>query len=362
MFSSVISKLKSNVMKKVSFLVFTLLIATLITHAQTIYVANSNPGAASGVNVFTGAAALQEAVTAAAEGDIVYIIPSVVIYGDITIVKGITLFGVGIRPDKDVGLKSETSVILIEASNVRISGLISSTIWIGIGSNNVTLSNITIENSRVSAVMHTSDLTVPVANVLIRNNIIDGSFTPFEFYLSSNISIANNVIYTSAPAQTKIRGNKINFYNNLFTYSVGGISFADIDNCIFKHNIFYGTTVDLFSASTGNVWDDNLSFGATNNIFSVGLYSNTSNSPNLENVDPMFVNMPINSTWSDAHDFTLTAGSPAINVNGTDIGPSGGATPFDYEGNMLPLIQQVSIPAVISVGSDLPVTIKAKGN
>ena len=232
----------------------------------------------------------------------------------------------------------------------------------GINSNNLILANITIENSRVRAIQHTNDLTVPVSNVLIRNNIIEGGFSPFEFYLSSNITITNNVIYTTSPAQVSIIGNEINFQNNLFIYSGSGKTFSNIDNCIFKHNIFYGTAVDLTSFSTGNVWDDNLSFGSANNIFTIDLYGNSSNSPNLENIDPLFVNMPINQLWSDDYDFTLQAGSPAINVNGTDIGPSGGATPFDYEGNLLPLIQHVSVPAVIPVGSDLPVTIKAKGN
>ena len=54
--------------------------------------------------------------------------------------------------------------------------------------------------------------------------------------------------------------------------------------------------------------------------------------------------------------------TPAINVNGEDIGPSGGAVPFNAEGNILPLIQSITVPPVIQVGSDLPVTIKAKGN
>ena len=62
------------------------------------------------------------------------------------------------------------------------------------------------------------------------------------------------------------------------------------------------------------------------------------------------------------YDFTLSATSPALNVNGEDIGPGGGFTPFDVEGNLLPLIQTINIPSTIPVGSDLPVTIKAKGN
>jgi hypothetical protein len=71
--------------------------------------------------------------------------------------------------------------------------------------------------------------------------------------------------------------------------------------------------------------------------------------------------------WNDSYDLTLQPGSPALstdplNLSTEDIGPSGGPTPFDAEGNLLPLIQSITVPSVITVGTDLPVKIKAKGN
>lgn len=154
----------------------------------------------------------------------------------------------------------------------------------------------------------------------------------------------------------------LNISNNLFVGDDTGTAIFYARDCLFDHNIFYGTKLTIISTSTGNVWDDNLSYGSSDDVFPIGLYSNTSNSPNIESEDPLFVNMPMSAFWSDAYDFTLQTGSPALDKNGTDIGPSGGATPFDYEGNLLPLIQSVSIPATVPLGSDLPVTIKAKGN
>ena len=42
--------------------------------AQTLYVANNNPGAASGINVFIGTAAIADAMAAASNGDIIYVV------------------------------------------------------------------------------------------------------------------------------------------------------------------------------------------------------------------------------------------------------------------------------------------------
>jgi len=348
-------------MKKIIFLVGGLLITALITQAQTIYVANNNPGAATGVNVFTGATALQDAIDAATDGDIVYVVPSLLRYEDANIIKELTVFGIGLRPDKNLAAKSDVRWINIDASNVRISGLISIGISLGNNSADTTFSNIIIENSRISYVWQKDALYLQLDRVLIRNNVIMGGGNTIKFGTISNVTITNNVIYCIGTGT--LRGQMLNISNNLFV--ADGTSDFAIEyaiDCLFEHNIFYGVDLTISSYSTGNVWNDNLSFGSSNDVFPIGLYSNTSNSPNIESEDPLFVNMPLTSTWSDAYDFTLQAGSLAIDVNGTDIGPTGGPIPFDNEGNLLPLIEAVSIPAVIPVGSDLPVKIKAKGD
>ena len=60
--------------------------------AQTIRIANNNPDATPGVNVYTGSDALQDAIDAAASGDIIYITPSLTSYGSVQMVdKGLTI-------------------------------------------------------------------------------------------------------------------------------------------------------------------------------------------------------------------------------------------------------------------------------
>ena len=67
-------------------------------------------------------------------------------------------------------------------------------------------------------------------------------------------------------------------------------------------------------------------------------------SGNIEGMDPMLTNVPeTTSGWNFSYDITPLAGSPVLNAgtDGTDIGPTGGANPFDPEGTFLPFIEQL---------------------
>lgn len=359
-------------MKKILLISFALLIVTCISQAQTIRVANNNPGAATGINVFVGATALQDAITASTAGDIIYVVPSAINYGDATITFALTIFGVGIRPDSQSTSKSVLGSIIIDASNVRVSGIVS-TIELRIGQNSAsgtTYSNILIENSRVRTVEMTGG-TADLSNLLIRNNVFQGSTGGgghIDLKITSNSVITNNLFITNFTngADMIVACCGALFEYNIFADNGNDPPYDDVKNCNFFNNIFYGVSVAIPSASTNNVWNYNMSFGGTSTVFNTTTNGNTGTG-NIENVNPLFVNMPLTNTWTNSLDFTLTASSPALstdagNGSGEDIGPSGGATPFNFEGNLLPLIQSVSVPSVIPVGADLPVTIKAKGN
>jgi len=56
---------------------------TTSLQAQTTWIANNNPGASGGTNVFTGAAALTLATASASDGDIIYVVPSGISYDDL---------------------------------------------------------------------------------------------------------------------------------------------------------------------------------------------------------------------------------------------------------------------------------------
>jgi nitrous oxidase accessory protein NosD len=335
------------------------LLTTVVVTAQTLFVANNNPGAATGVNVFTGTTAIADAMTAAADGDIIYIVPSQVQYPNVTITKELTLFGIGLSPNKDLGAKSIVGDITVNSSNIRLSGIIGRNLNFA---PSVPISGITIENCNLAIITHQS-LTQAIDQLLIRNNILTTTLgSGIILQTTSNVTITNNIIYCRK-SNGAISGAVLMVFNNLFVGNGDGTdrAFGNIDDCIINHNIFYGAKVGLLATATGNIWSDNLSFGSTNDVFD-DVPPNSTGSPNLESMDPLFVNLPLSIQWLDEYDITLMAGSPALNYMGTDIGPSGGPTPFDDEGNLLPLIETVTIPAVIPVGADLPVTIKAKGN
>lgn len=361
-------------MKKIFLLTTGIIGLTIFGFSQTLYVANNNPGAAAGVNVYTGTNAIRDAHTAATVGDIIYVVPSPTSYGNLSITKGITIFGVGIRPSKDLGAKSLVGLINVDASNVRLSGLVSSNSEINLGWNvgTANLDAITIENCNTGRILMEGTPSATISNLLIRNNVLTGNgclATHILLNTTANAIITNNVFTEgNLSCATMVQALNATITYNLFADTGGEGAFAKVVDCIFDHNIFYGVRVDIGTGSTGNSWTYNLSFGNpvdATNIFNVTTDGNTG-SGNIESVsgsdDPLFVNFPLTQNWNNSYDFSLLAGSPALNVNGEDIGPSGGAVPFDFEGNSLPLIQSVTVPAVIPVGSDLPVTIKAKGN
>ena len=348
---------------------------TSLALAQTLYTANNNPGANTGVNVFTGSTAMQDAFTASIAGDIIYLVPSSVPYGNLNITHSITLFGVGIRPDKDLGAKSLVGQINIDADDVRLSGLTNSIgtnleIRIGWNSGTSNLNGITIENCNIKRVLMTAGPTGTVSNLLVRNNVITGAGSIATHVLlntTSNAIITNNIMVEGGSAPM-IKALNATITYNIFVHTGDESPFSDVVNCIIDHNIFYGVRVDIPIIATGNTWTYNLAFGNSpdsRNVFNTTTNGNTGIG-NIESVsgsnNPLFVNLPLITNWDNSYDFTLQAGSPALNINGEDIGPSGGATPFDFEGNLLPLIQSVTIPSVIPLGTDLPVTIKAKGN
>jgi len=366
-------------MKKIKLLVFGLLVVSF-AQAQTLFVANNNPGAATGTNVFTGANAIRDAFTASVAGDIIYVVPSPTTYGSLSITRAITIFGVGIRPSKDLGAKSLVGLINIDADNVRLSGLVHNNqtsneeIRLGWNSGSGNIDGITIENCRVKRILMTSTPAATVSNLMIRNNVITGTgslATHILLNTTAAATVTNNIMIEGGSG-AMVRALNATFTYNVFAHTGNENSFDAVDDCFFDHNIFYGIRVDIPTSSTGNSWTNNLSFGNTTNSFNIFNVTTNGNNDlaapgsNVESVsgtnDPLFVNFPLTSDWNDSYDLALQGGSPALNVNGEDIGPSGGAVPFNFEGNLLPLIQSVTVPAVIPVGTDLPVTIKAKGN
>ena len=340
--------------------------------AQTIRVANNNPDATPGVNVYTGSSALQNALGAAVSGDIIYVTPSPTSYGNITITdKQLTIYGVGLNPDKDLGLLSIVGTIAIMgdlSSGTRLSGLDMGALQL-VSANAVedlTLTDVTVDNCRLTSVRG-PEFGNRLENLLIRNCIFDnglaGAINIFENV--QNILITNNLIRGSCCTISSITAHGTVIQHNLIHYRGDGWTAGGIHHCSVQNNIYFGTGTYSGDLSTYSVYRNNLIWESAETTFAHDDEFHNMAYDNI-NADPLFVNIPVGSSalWSFEWDFHLLPGSPAIGAatDGTDIGPTGGPFPFDYEGTFLPLIKEIIIPGVIQAGQDLQITIKAKGN
>lgn len=361
-------------MKKILPVVIALVLCVTV-NAQTIYIANNNPGAPSGVNVFTGSTALQDALDAAVTNDIIHVIPGPTSYGNVIVDdKSITILGIGLNPQKNIGSRSLVGDISLNnpgASGSRISGLHFTKLRIA--NNNVTsytISNLLLENCELDLVTG-PQFTHTLGNMIIRNCILNasngtGSAQAVLINTSSGVIISNNIIQGACCVHSSVQGDGLTIEHNLFYYSDNGAAFHDIDNSIVKNNIFFGTSPGLSSAETGNTFKNNLYFGGVAPpAFTDGVDGNSADASNLEGMDPLLTNMSFtSSSWDFSQDITLMPLSPALGTgdDGTDIGPSGGANPYDPEGTFLPVIQALDIPGVVTQGTDLDVNVKATGN
>jgi hypothetical protein len=352
-------------MKKISLFVVALCFAT-IGFSQTIYIANSAVGAVAGTNVFTGANSINLALAVASNGDIIYVVPSSVTYNTVSLAKSVNIIGGGFNPDKPGALRSTVGSVQpgTGANNIRISGLVvSSGITFGSG---VSLSNILIDKCRTRNI---DWATATLGNVIIENCIIAENYTggpALNLNLAStNVRISNNIIY-SRNLNTSFAVHSLNaglIENNIFIDGNGGnlAAFGSVTNSDIRNNIFYGVRPTGTGTYTGNTQQNNLSFGASDNTFST---TGNSSLSNIQNSDPLFVNLPYNSVYLFTYSAALQAGSPAIGsgVGGINMGIFGGTHPFDIYGTSLPIVQAITPPGTVYQGSNMNVRVQAKGN
>ncbi len=355
-------------MKKFLAISIALLFASSI-QAQTTFIVNNNPGAVLGVNVHTNFNAAQ---TAASDGDIIYIVPSGTQYGTLNITKEITVFGIGLYPDNQTSITSDVPNIIINASNVRISGI--KTTFVTSNGNSIKIQpnvvNTTIDNCYFKKfdANETGIANIIIQNCVITENSNHAADGLVNFHTSTpNIKISNNIVFANQNVSqfgVFYSLNAATIENNLFIGPTSGSTrriIGSITNCSIKNNIFYGVNTTPRSTFTGNDIDYNLTFDGASNSFAAG---NTIGPNNKINQDPMFVNVPYTTIWSINYDVSLMPGSPAIGggEDGTDIGLTGGGVPFDPTATSLPIIQSLSAPSMISQGSLLPVKVKGRGN
>lgn len=368
-------------------LVFLLLIITTTTNGQRILLVDNNPGAPSDDGKVSSFVYndLPTALTAAIAGDILHIKPSPNSYGNVTITTDdISLVGIGFNPDKDLPITSTVGRIDLNASNVRISGMIADIIDIA---NQVSVAasrtGIAIDGCQVRSIeaLSSDDFAdnIIIRNCLLGNNVgISNSVVAINFGAqTSNAIITNNIIVGSIGGSGlgAITASGALIKNNLFLGDGNALrrGFDALTTSTVSNNIFYGRSPESRLTSTTNVFNSNVSIGVATGtgIFPPAGTSNTVDGNNLVDfaVSPSpftDANIVLEDAWALSWDPALDATNAAAWINsgtdGTNRGVTGSTLGFSSTGTSVPFIKVFNTSEIIKQGTDLPVTIEAQGN
>lgn len=288
--------------------------------------------------------AVSEAITAAAAGDTILIQGSPISYGSFGINKPLTLIGPGHNPQKQNPLTASCGTIALNSNDIKIFGLVV-TNNIEISTN--LISNITISYCRINQITAADR----GSNWIVKNNI----FSVLTNNGSTGILIHNNVVtgyIQYCTGSTSIKNNL--FIRNGITNP--SIFYAPTGGIV-ANNIFYNVGLSSTGIHANTIYQNNLAYIPNGTIFRFPTGNGHILQGNLENVNPLFVNVPANAGGFDyAHDYRLQANSPAKNAgnDGTDIGLYG-LNPFSKTGELpqQPVIRTMSIqnPNVPSGGT-----------
>jgi hypothetical protein len=344
-------------MKKL--LLFVTFLVISYTQAQNILIVDNN------VNVDTSPAHMYNtftaAISAAANGDIIYVQPSENNYSSVTINKEVTVYGNGHTPELNSGRRASFGHITISASNVKLSGveaLVNTNVSIS-----GTQSNITIENNKLFNIIMNTAIT---NNIIIQGNVINNQIAlNANNSFSVNVTINNN-FFDTVPVNglTSFNSSTI-FNNNIVTFS--GITTQSFFNqpidLVAQNNIFVFT-----SSFNGTNWQNAGTATIFNNCIShsyigttLGLLNGTGN---FDNTNPLFMSIPgTNPAFNVANDYNIGSGS--LGTDGNDVGIHNGFYDFDMRGypTLLPYLEEMTISNnMVQAGANLNVNIKANAN
>jgi len=292
-------------MKKTIFLTLVLSLFALLSLKATVWTVSNNPFIPAQYSSMT------EAISAATDGDTIYVHGSVTTYGGFSLNKELHFIGAGYNPQKEHPHNSYVGNITLRtgADNSTFTGLSTYQIY----SQDV-VNNIVIRRCR----LRTSYIWVNGTNYRIYNNIIGGYIT---INSNSDVIIQNNIIPGYIANSDDL---SVVIKNNIFLRN--GNSFSNIDNAIIANNIFYRSSPLGCEYCSYN---NNLTYNTTQNTIP---YGTNIGSNNIIDDDPLFVDV---TTFNiDLYfDYHLDTDSPGIDAgtDNTNIGIYGGTRPWPDE-------------------------------
>lgn len=356
---------------------------TLEMFAQNIINVNNQ---ATGVT--TQYTTLQAAVTAAANGDIIYLYPSPISYGNATINKGLTIIGPGYLVAQNPSLMINTYVSNGFVDDITFAAGSDGTLITGVDFNYMTLngqSNIAITRCKVrNRIYMTTTNNIFIEGCYFENQEGNGSSIDFNFFhlaanYNNNSLVVKNNLFFANNTKTRLIGISTTFsFDNIY---IGPTSNAIVENNIFRdfvcfhnsivqNNIFFSVSNNynlssgiytsyepIFLSGSSNLFQNNILVA---NQTGLGT-TNISNVPEAN----IFQGWPTQggNTFDDR--FKLKNGSPAIGagIGGIDCGAFGGGTPYKLSGiPFIPLVYQINAPTSGGPASGISVNVKIKTN
>ncbi len=301
---------------------------------------------------------LQNAISTASAGDSIYIYPSNVTYGNITITKKLHLFGFGY--DGTTGTNSKIGQLIFDTTSTPSSNPSGSTIQGLYFSTSIYCSKQNISNIIISG-NHVDEVSMQpnCSNWIITNNYIYDYIS-----LNNNVSIivSNNVFRSHTYGIYTSNSSSVVISNNLFIY--WGY-FYNVFNATVNNNIFICNTASLVTNKmSNNSFNNNISYCVNSSQTYTLPPSGNTGSGNKSNQNPSFINGTISSTYDISKDYHLQAASTGKNAgtDGTDIGQYGGTNPFIWGGAFtIPKVSQITISnPIINQGTTININVKAK--
>jgi hypothetical protein len=353
-------------MKKITTITLGLLLS-LSTFANVRTVNNFVPNVAQFSNV-------QSAINASAVGDTLLIHGTPVTYGDITLNRRLCLIGAGSNLTNTVNnYKTTLGIITVDSTNSNPNLIVSGFSIHGIEFSNFSFGSIQYANnvvvSRCSFNASTVGSSITGHNWVIKNCFIPTLLILANFgRVSSNIIIANNIINGSIlNGSSTIFAPNVIATNNIILNSSGGVTF----NVLLTNNIFFNTIPNSIG---GNVFNKNLTYTASSTLLVNLPPTGNTGTGNINNTIPNFINVPNPTSLFKTpamanYNFAFPTAAAAYNAgtDGTNLGITGG--PYPWNGNNLdgraqiPLMQELNIiNSVINQGQPLNVDFKARKN
>lgn len=306
---------------------------------------------------------VQTAADASSAGDTIQLLPSPNGYGILQVNKRLIIIGAGVNNGQTTNPGNETSI------NVTLNYSLPNTNASGTVINGVELTGVT-SNSSVSGVTIRNCYFSTGASIAPGQNSVIARCVGYNSTINLNIGVvvSNNLFYqlslnsnNTASQQGGLMSNNI-LVNSLF----GGLR-----NVLFANNLFLNLsrTSGLYNNSSGCVFNNNLTYNYPQTLLpSAG----NSGSGNLENQQPLFVNVPASANYYTStphynnftYNYRLQSGSPGKNAgtDGQDIGLYGGQYPWNASIGFpeVPQIMEMEIQnSVAPVNGTLNVRVKA---